>query len=66
MSNDLKCLRCQNEMRAVGQLSLVTGGHSAAAKLFFGQLAEMDEKNWPVNAYRCSNCGLVELYDVTQ
>jgi hypothetical protein len=53
-------------MQSVGQMSCITGGHSAAAKLFLGQLAAMDEKNWPLDAYRCSDCRILEFYDVSQ
>ncbi len=58
-----KCLRCQGDMQEIGEVSLVTGKHSAAAKLLFGQLAEMDERPWALSAHRCSSCHLVELYD---
>ena len=52
-------------MAPLGQESLVTGGSGAAAKFFLGQLAEMQERNWIVNAYRCPNCHHVELFDAT-
>jgi hypothetical protein len=44
-------------------VSLVTGSHSAGAKFLFGQLAELDEEPWPLDAYRCSNCRHIELFD---
>ena len=53
-------------METVGQLSLVTGGHSAAAKLVFGQWAEMNERPWPVEVHRCTNCRCVEMFDRSQ
>ena len=59
----LKCLRCQSAMEPVGQETLVTGGSGPAAKFFLGQLAEMGEKNWVVNAYHCPSCHHVELFD---
>jgi hypothetical protein len=58
----LKCIRCQSELQPLGQESLVTGGSSPAAKFFLGQLAEMQEKNFVVNAYLCPNCHHVELF----
>jgi hypothetical protein len=58
----LKCVRCQSDLVALGQESLVTGGASAGAKFFLGQLAEMQEKNWVVSAYRCPSCHHVELF----
>jgi hypothetical protein len=41
----------------------VTGGSGPAAKFFLGQLADMQEKNWVVSAYRCANCHHIELFD---
>jgi len=61
--DDMKCLRCQGEMELSRHVSLVTGSHSAGAKLLFGQLAELDERPWPLDAYRCANCGHIELFD---
>ena len=58
----MKCLRCQGALEDMGQVSLVTGGSSSAAKLFFGQLAEMQEKNWVVSALHCPACHHVELF----
>jgi hypothetical protein len=62
----LKCVRCQGELQPLGQESLVTGGSGATAKFFLGQLAEMQEKNWVVSAYRCANCHHIELFDPGQ
>ena len=62
----MKCLRCQSEMVPLGHETLVTGGSGATAKFFLGQLAEMQEKNWVVNAYRCPNCHHIELFDTGQ
>jgi hypothetical protein len=50
-------------MAPLGQESLVTGGTGAAAKFFLGQLAEMQEQKWVVNAFHCPNCHHVELFD---
>jgi predicted nucleic-acid-binding Zn-ribbon protein len=44
-----------------GLVGIVTGGSSSASKMFFGQWAEMSERNWDVIA--CPRCGKVELYD---
>jgi hypothetical protein len=62
----MKCLRCQGELQPLGQETLITGGSGAAAKFFLGQLAEMQEKNWVVSAYRCPNCHHIELSDTGQ
>jgi len=57
------CLRCQAAMADLGEMSFVTGGSSGAAKVFLGQWAEMNEKNWTVRVIRCTKCGHVEFYD---
>jgi len=59
----MMCLRCQGELQPLGHETLVTGGSGPAAKFFLGQLAEMQEKNWVVSAYRCANCHHIELFD---
>jgi len=59
------CLRCQSPTEAMGQLPLMTGGSSGMAKLFFGQWAELSEGHWPVDVYRCSHCGHIELFDLS-
>jgi hypothetical protein len=64
-ASEVTCLRCQGVTECLGQLPLMTGGHSGMAKLFFGQWAEMDEGNWPVDVYRCTRCGHVELFDLS-
>jgi hypothetical protein len=68
MSDDpsaVLCLRCKSATEALGQLPLMTGGSSAAAKFFFGQLAEMNEGKWLVDVYRCRHCGHVEMFDLS-
>ena len=62
--NQVACLRCQGVTDCMGQLPLMTGGSSGAAKLFFGQWAELSEGHWPVDVYRCTHCGHVELFDL--
>ncbi len=60
----VKCLRCQSETEHLGQLPLMTGKSSNAAKFFFGQLAEMGEGHWDVDVFRCAKCGHVEMFDL--
>ena len=43
----------------------MTGAHSGMAKLVFGQWAELDERSWPVDVYRCARCGHLELFDLS-
>lgn len=51
-------------MEPVGRLPLVTGAHSGTAKFWLGQLAELDERSWNVDVYRCATCGHVEMFDL--
>ena len=60
------CMRCQGQMEPIGEVSLMTGKHSGAAKLIFGQLAELDERPWALSASRCDTCHMVELHDTAQ
>ena len=60
----VKCLRCQSETEHLGQLPLMTGKASNAAKFFFGQVAEMGEGHWDVDVFRCAKCGHVEMFDL--
>jgi hypothetical protein len=62
--NEVKCLRCQGAVEHLGTFPLMTGKSSRAAKLFLGQLAEMDESHWDVDAFRCATCGHVEMFDL--
>ena len=59
------CLRCQTPTESLGRLPLMTGGSSGVAKLFLGQLAEMNEGRWWVDVYRCTYCGHVEIFDLS-
>jgi hypothetical protein len=64
-NNTVACLRCQSATECLGQIPLMTGGSSGLAKLFLGQIAEMSEGHWPVDIYRCTHCGHVELFDLS-
>lgn len=59
-----KCTVCQGETDFLGQVPVRTKGTGGAAKLFFGELAELGEEKWPIDIYRCKNCGHLELYDL--
>ncbi len=63
--SQVTCLRCQAATEPMGQLPLMTGSSSGVAKLFFGQWAELSERHWPVDVYRCTRCGHVELFDLS-
>ena len=60
----VQCVRCQSATEHLGQLPLMTGKASNAAKFFFGQLAEMGEGHWDVDVFRCTKCGHVEMFDL--
>ncbi len=60
------CLRCQSETEYIGDLALVTGGGSGLAKVFLGQWAEVGERHWSVDVYRCTHCGHVEIFDLSE
>jgi len=53
-------------MTEIGEISLMTGKHSGTAKLFFGSLAEADERPWPVHVDKCTACGWVDLRDLSE
>ena len=64
-SSGVDCVRCHAPASWVGHIPVVIGGSSSAAKLLFGQLAEMNERNWLIDASRCSRCGHLELFERT-
>jgi len=53
-------------MTEIGEISLMTGKHSGTAKLFFGSLAEADERPWLVHVDKCTACGWVDLRDLSE
>ena len=61
---EVKCVRCQGDVEHLGQVPLVTGSHSGAAKFWLGQWAEVDEKPWFIDVHRCRSCRHVELFDL--
>jgi hypothetical protein len=62
-STGVDCVRCHAPASWVGHIPVVIGGSSGAAKLLFGQLAELNERSWVIDAYRCSRCGHLEMFD---
>ncbi|MGB8195892.1 MAG: hypothetical protein WCF25_02655 [Acidimicrobiales bacterium] len=41
----------------------MSNGAGAPSTFFLGQLAEMHEQTWALNAYHCPTCHHVELFD---
>jgi hypothetical protein len=63
--NSVTCVRCQGQAPYFGHVPVVTRGSSGAAKVLFGQWAEVREANWQLDVYRCTQCGHVELFDLS-
>lgn len=61
---DLRCLRCQQTMNYLGQMPLRSGGTSGGWNFLFGPWAALGEQVIKIDAYRCSNCGHLELFDL--
>lgn len=63
------CPRCQSPMqeglvpdRAVGSKKLPEWHPGPAGKTLFGELRPPEGDGYPVIAYRCTGCGLLEWY----
>jgi hypothetical protein len=50
------CLYCKVPLDNLGEHEIRTGGTSAAAMLFFGQLAEVGEEKLPLELFACPRC----------
>ena len=51
-------------MHSLGQIPLRTGGTSGGWHLIFGELADVTERVFPLDVYRCSRCKRVEFFDL--
>lgn len=60
----MKCRACLVEMTSLGQLPVRVGGTSGGWHLLMGELADVGEKIWPLDVYRCSSCKRVEFFDL--
>jgi len=65
-SNNLQCSSCKGRIKFIGNQSIRVGGTGGAAKLFFGEFAELGEGKWPLDFYQCEVCGHIEMFDKTQ
>ena len=70
MKNDRKCLACGAPMGCIGQVGVratfaFQGEVPDGVKLSFPDWHEEPvESRCPVNLYRCSKCGHLEMYDL--
>ena len=64
-ATEVKCGRCATVADYMGRIPVMTGGSGAVAKLIFGQWAEAGEGHWPIDVWRCPQCGHVELFDLS-
>jgi len=60
---DALCPLCRAPLQALGQIPIRTGGKEGASAFFFGEWAELGERILPLDLYRCTRCGRLELYD---
>ena len=60
----MTCPSCKTEMQSLGQLPIRIGGTTGGWHLLFGELADMSEGVFPLDAYRCNGCKRVEFFDL--
>jgi hypothetical protein len=51
-------------MTSLGQVPLRAGGTTGWRHLVFGDWADVGEKLFPVDVYRCEKCRRIELFDM--
>ena len=59
-----QCYICKGELDYLGQVPVRTHGESGLSVLVFGGLAEAGEEKWPIDIFRCKECGHLEMYDL--
>lgn len=59
-----ECALCKGELVFLGQVPVRVKGSSGVSKIFFGELAELGEEMWPIDVFRCSKCGHLEMFDL--
>jgi len=60
----VKCRACLVEMTSLGQAPVRVGGTSGGWHILMGEWADVGEKTWPLDVYRCSSCKRVEFFDL--
>jgi hypothetical protein len=58
-----KCSSCGGGLSNLGTVPFRVGGPGAAGLFFMGQWAEMSERKYPIDIYRCDACGHLEMFD---
>lgn len=51
-------------MASLGQLPIRAGGTSGAWHLLLGEWADMTERVFPLDVFRCQHCKRVEFFDL--
>ncbi len=57
-----RCGSCQTPLHHIGLLPFRVGGTSGAAKLFFGEWAELGESKFTLDVFACPACRQVTLF----
>jgi hypothetical protein len=51
-------------MQSLGQVPIRVGGTGGGWHLLLGEWADVTERVFPLDVYRCSNCKQVEFFDL--
>jgi len=60
----VQCSACKTPMESLGQVPVRVGGTSGPWHLLMGEWADMTERVFPLDVYRCQQCRRVELFDL--
>jgi hypothetical protein len=60
----MDCPFCKTEMQALGQVPVRVGGRGGGWHLLLGEWADVGEKVWPLDVYRCATCKRLEFFDL--
>ena len=60
----MKCSVCKASMQSLGQVPVRVGGTSGGWHLLLGEWADMTERVFPLDVYRCQGCKRVEFFDL--
>lgn len=59
-----QCSSCQAESEFLGQIPVRTHGATGATQFFFGEIAELYEGKMPIDIFRCTKCGHLDMFDL--
>ena len=60
----MQCAVCKTPMQSLGQVPVRVGGTQGPWHLLIGEWADMTERVFPLDVYRCQQCRRVELFDL--